>query len=148
MGKKAGKKNVSKKQIRTVKEQKDKTKKQIPPKKTKKLKNKKTKKKSDDSKNKVTNNLQNSHQSKINKEKTAVTYGEIELDQAVEDVNRYIIVPAKPSEYSDKYYAVTLNYTNEQNNNNKFYIIQLLQDIYTKKYGVLYRWVRIGFLAK
>ena len=148
MGKKAGKKNVSKKQIRTVKEQKDKTKKQIPPKKTKKLKNKKTKKKSDDSKNKVTNNQQNSQLSKINKEKTAVTYGEIELDQAVEDVNRYIIVSAKPSEYSDKYYAVTLNYTNVQNNNNKFYIIQLLQDIYTKKYGVLYRWGRIGFFGQ
>ena len=77
-------------------------------------------------------------------EKVAVTNGEVELDQAVEEVDRYIIVPAKPSEYEDKYYAVTLNYTNVKNNNNKFYIIQLLQDKYTQQYGVLYRWGRVG----
>ena len=79
-----------------------------------------------------------------NTEKSAVTNGEVELDQAVEDVDRYIIVEAKPSEFQEKYYAVTLNYTNVKNNNNKFYIIQLLQDIHTKKYGVLFRWGRVG----
>ena len=148
MGKKAGKKNVSKKHIQKSKSDKDKIKKIITPKKKKKIKNKKNPKKSENNKNSNTNNQQNVNQSKIKNEKEAVTYGEIELDQAVEDVNRYILVPSKPSEYSDKYYAVTLNYTNVQNNNNKFYIIQLLQDIYTKKYGVLYRWGRIGFFGQ
>ena len=148
MGKKAGKKKASKKQIPKSKPDKVKIKKIITPKKKKKIKNKKTKKKSEHNKNTNTNNQQNVKPSKIKNEKEAVAYDEIELDQAVEDVNRYIIVPSKPSEYSDKYYAVTLNYTNVQNNNNKFYIIQLLQDIYTKKYGVLYRWGRIGFFGQ
>ena len=148
MGKKAGKKNVSKKQIQKSKSDKEKIKKVITPKKKKKIKNKKNKKKSEKNKNSNTNDQRNVNQSKIKNGKEAVTYGEIELDQAVEDVNRYILVPSKPSEYSDKYYAVTLNYTNVQNNNNKFYIIQLLQDIYTKKYGVLYRWGRIGFFGQ
>ena len=77
-------------------------------------------------------------------DKVAVTNGEVELDQAVEDVDRYIIVEAKPSEYQDKYYAVTFNYTDVKNNNNKFYIIQLLQDIHIKNYVVLFRWGRVG----
>lgn len=91
----------------------------------------------------------NKNNSKISKKdekiiKSPKANDEVELDQAVEDVNRYIVVAAKPSEYIDKYYSVTLNYTNVKNNNNKFYIIQLLQDVYTKKYGILYRWGRVG----
>ena len=83
----------------------------------------KSKNKNNDKKTKSKNNQNKSvNIPKGNNEKTAVTNGEIELDQAVEDTDRYIIVSAKPSEYSDKYYAVTLNYTNVQNNNNKFYI--------------------------
>ena len=70
--------------------------------------------------------------------------GGVELDQAVEDKDRYVIVEAKPLEYEDKYYSITFNYTNVKKNNNKFYIIQLLQDIYTNKYGVLFRWGRVG----
>ena len=113
------------------------------------MKKKKSNNKSKSSKKNENSNKNHSPKNnKINTEKTAVTNGEVELDQAVEDVDRYIIVPAKPSEYMDKYYAVTLNYTNVQNNNNKFYIIQLLQDIHTKKYGVLYRWGRIGFFGQ
>ena len=104
--------------------------------------------KSKQGRNKKINQKQSEKISKISTEKTAVINGEIELDQAVEDIDRYRIVSAKPSEYPDKYYAVTLNYTNVQNNNNKFYIIQLLQDIHTKKYGVLYRWGRIGFFGQ
>ena len=153
MGKKAGKKNVTKSQKQIVKIENTKTKKLITPKKKQKMNRKKSSKKSksvDCTKNKSKKESQNQplEKSKITTEKTAVTNGEVELDQAVEDVDRYIIVPAKPSQYMDKYYAVTLNYTNVQNNNNKFYIIQLLQDIHTKKYGVLYRWGRIGFFGQ
>ena len=144
---------MTKSQKQIVKIENTKTKKLITPKKKKKMNRKKSSKKSksvDCTKNKSKKESQNqlSEKSKITTEKTAVTNGEVELDQAVEDVDRYIIVPAKPSEYMDKYYAVTLNYTNVQNNNNKFYIIQLLQDIHTKKYGVLYRWGRIGFFGQ
>ena len=85
-----------------------------------KNKNKKAKKKSKSYENKNSKKNNFPQKPKITTEKTAITNGEIELDQAVEDVDRYIIVSAKPSEYSDKYYAVTLNYTNIQNNNNKF----------------------------
>jgi poly [ADP-ribose] polymerase len=79
-----------------------------------------------------------------NSKEVSVNNEEVELDQAVEDRDRYIIVEAKPLEYQDKYYAITFNYTNVKNNNNKFYIIQLLQDVHTKQYGVLFRWGRVG----
>ena len=152
MGKKAGKKIMSKNKKQNIKQNKnkDKTPKISTVNKKRKLKNKnkKVKKISKSSENKTPKKNNFPKKPKITTEKTAITNGEIELDQAVEDVDRYIIVSAKPSEYSDKYYAVTLNYTNIQNNNNKFYIIQLLQDKYTKKYGVLYRWGRIGFFGQ
>ena len=149
MGKKAGKKKFQKEKKQSVKKSNEKSKKTITPKKKQKLNKKKNNKKSKYYyKNDNSNKNPSPKNNKTNAEKIAVTNGEVELDQAVEDVDRYIIVPAKPSEYMDKYYAVTLNYTNVQNNNNKFYIIQLLQDIHTKKYGVLYRWGRIGFFGQ
>ena len=141
MGKKAGKKKSGKSKI---KEETNLNKNSITPKKKQNQKNKKIKRKSKSVKSAKDTSQQNSK----NIEKTLVSNGEVELDQAVEDVARYRIVEAKPSEYEDKYYAVTLNYTNVQNNNNKFYIIQLLQDIHTKKFGVLYRWGRIGFFGQ
>ena len=141
MGKKAGKKRSGKSKI---KEEPNLKKNSITPKKKQIQKNKKIKRKSKSVKSAKDTSQQNSK----NIEKTVVSNGEVELDQAVEDVARYRIVEAKPSEYEDKYYAVTLNYTNVQNNNNKFYIIQLLQDIHTKKFGVLYRWGRIGFFGQ
>ena len=141
MGKKAGKKRSGKSKI---KEEPNLKKNSITPKKKQIQKNKKIKRKSKSVKSAKDTSQQNSK----NIEKTLVSNGEVELDQAVEDVARYRIVEAKPSEYEDKYYAVTLNYTNVQNNNNKFYIIQLLQDIHTKKFGVLYRWGRIGFFGQ
>ena len=109
----------------------------------KKKKSSKNTKKDDKKECKKEDNKEEKQENKKT-EKVAVTNGEVELDQAVEEVDRYIIAPAKPSEYEDKYYAVTLNYTNVKNNNNKFYIIQLLQDKYTQQYGVLYRWGRVG----
>ena len=147
MGKKAGKKTQTKKnQKKNKTEINDKSKKLTTTKKNQKLKNKTKNSKTENHKNINKNISENT--SKINTEKTAVTNGEVELDQAIEDIDRYKIVSAKPSEYWDKYYAVTLNYTNVQRNNNKFYIIQLLQDVHTKKYGVLYRWGRIGFFGQ
>ena len=147
MGKKAGKKTQTKKnQKKNKTEINDKSKKLTTTKKNQKLKNKTKNSKTENHKNINKNISENA--SKINTEKTAVTNGEVELDQAIEDIDRYKIVSAKPSEYWDKYYAVTLNYTNVQRNNNKFYIIQLLQDVHTKKYGVLYRWGRIGFFGQ
>ena len=141
MGKKAGKKRSGKSKI---KEEPNLKKNSITPKKKQIQKNKKIKRKSKSVKSVKDTSQQNTK----NAEKTVVSNGEVEIDQAVEDVTRYRIVEAKPSEYEDKYYAVTLNYTNVQNNNNKFYIIQLLQDIHTKKFGVLYRWGRIGFFGQ
>ena len=147
MGKKAGKKTQTKKnQKKNKTEINNKSKKLTTTKKNQKLKNKTKNSKTENHKNINKNISENT--SKINTEKTAVTNGEVELDQAIEDIDRYKIVSAKPSEYWDKYYAVTLNYTNVQRNNNKFYIIQLLQDVHTKKYGVLYRWGRIGFFGQ
>ncbi len=112
-----------------------------------KKQNKKIKKstKKDKTINKAEKKVINEEKDKLNDTKNiSVTNEEVELDQAVQDKDRYIIVEAKPLEYEDKYYAITFNYTNVKNNNNKFYIIQLLQDVHTKQYGVLFRWGRVG----
>ncbi|KAK0404704.1 hypothetical protein QR680_017585 [Steinernema hermaphroditum] len=42
-------------------------------------------------------------------------------------------------------YDAMLNQTNIQNNNNKFFLIQLLEDDNTKRYSVWFRWGRVGF---
>ncbi|TNN12326.1 Poly [ADP-ribose] polymerase 2 [Schistosoma japonicum] len=44
----------------------------------------------------------------------------------------------------DDIYDVMLNQTNVQNNNNKYYIIQLLKDENINKYSVWCRWGRVG----
>ena len=133
--------------ISTKKEQKIKKKKN----KIKSKKNKKTTKKEikKEPKKEIINEekekkMENSKNLKKSSEKLSETNDEVELDLAVEDVERYKIVESKPFEYEDKYYAVTLNYTDVKNNNNKFYIIQLLQDVHTNKYSNLFRWGRVG----
>ena len=149
-------KKTTKKKIKKIEKKSDEKNKKIKTtkatKKEKKIKSQINKTKSGKKKKTTKNNKKEDKKQEIKEEKqenkktekVAVTNGEVELDQAVEEVDRYIIAPAKPSEYEDKYYAVTLNYTNVKNNNNKFYIIQLLQDKYTQQYGVLYRWGRVG----
>uniref|UniRef100_A0A3Q0KNY3 Poly [ADP-ribose] polymerase n=1 Tax=Schistosoma mansoni TaxID=6183 RepID=A0A3Q0KNY3_SCHMA len=44
----------------------------------------------------------------------------------------------------DDIYDVMLNQTNVQNNNNKYYIIQLLKDESINNYSVWFRWGRVG----
>ncbi|CAH8561738.1 unnamed protein product [Schistosoma turkestanicum] len=44
----------------------------------------------------------------------------------------------------DDIYDVMLNQTNVQNNNNKYYIIQLLKDESISNYSVWFRWGRVG----
>lgn len=151
MVKKANKKKT-KKQEKHLDDKKDKNKKikkvlTTKKKNVVKKQNKKIKKstKKDKTINKAEKKVINEEKDKLNDTKNiSVTNEEVELDQAVEDKDRYIIVEAKPLEYEDKYYAITFNYTNVKNNNNKFYIIQLLQDVHTKQYGVLFRWGRVG----
>lgn len=43
---------------------------------------------------------------------------------------------------------VMLNQTNVMNNNNKYYLIQLLEDNNAKKYYVWQRWGRVGFTGQ
>ena len=151
MVKKANKKKT-KKQEKHLDDKKDKNKKikkvlTTKKKNVVKKQNKKIKKstKKDKTINKAEKKVINEEKDKLNDTKNiSVTNEEVELDQAVQDKDRYIIVEAKPLEYEDKYYAITFNYTNVKNNNNKFYIIQLLQDVHTKQYGVLFRWGRVG----
>ncbi|TKR81223.1 hypothetical protein L596_015131 [Steinernema carpocapsae] len=41
-----------------------------------------------------------------------------------------------------------LNQTNIQNNNNKFFLMQLLEDDHSKRYSVWFRWGRVGFTGQ
>lgn len=66
------------------------------------------------------------------------------VDPFLDDSLSYSVVPAKPSQYHSPFYSCTLNYSNLQNNNNKFYIIQLLQNEINKKFYIFLRWGRVG----
>ncbi|KAF5885575.1 poly [ADP-ribose] polymerase 2, partial [Clarias magur] len=48
----------------------------------------------------------------------------------------------------DDVYDVMLNQTNLQYNNNKFYLIQLLQDDHAQSYSVWMRWGRVGHVGQ
>lgn len=48
----------------------------------------------------------------------------------------------------DDVYDVTLNQTNLQHNNNKFYRIQLLEDDGVKHFSVWMHWGRVGKVGK
>ena len=126
------KKKTETKILSTKKQKKMKKPKKLPKKSTAPSKIQKEPVTSSNKNKKVENNSNNKN---INYEKL--------LDEAVTEKDRYILVEANPP-FDSKFYSVTLNYTNVKNNNNKFYKIQLLQDVNSKKYGVLFRWGRVG----
>ena len=66
------------------------------------------------------------------------------VDLFVPNQDYYHVVPAKPSQYHNPFFSCTLNYSNVARNNNKFYIIQLLQNEKDNQYYIFLRWGRVG----
>ena len=70
------------------------------------------------------------------------------VDIYIKGPENYHVVPAKPSQYHNTFYSCTLNYSNIAKNNNKFYIIQLLQNEINLKYYIFLRWGRVGRIGQ
>jgi poly [ADP-ribose] polymerase 2/3/4 len=75
---------------------------------------------------------------------TAVAKGGAVVDPLLPNCKNYSVVPDNHSEHNSKFFSATLNYSDVKNNNNKFYLIQLLREDNTNKYFLFTRWGRVG----
>ena len=66
------------------------------------------------------------------------------VDQYYEDRNQYHIYEDKNNVYNGKFFACTLNKSDLNKNNNKFYIIQILEHDTNNSLVLFCRWGRVG----
>ena len=66
------------------------------------------------------------------------------VDQYFEDRNQYHIYEDKNNVYNGNYFSCTLNKSDLNKNNNKFYIIQLLEHDTNNSLILFTRWGRVG----
>ena len=66
------------------------------------------------------------------------------VDSIVPNSNDYHVVLDENNDFNGKYFSCTLNQSNLEHNNNKFYIIQLLQSDINSSYMLFTRWGRVG----
>ena len=111
-------------------------------KKNNKTTNKKEKEKEKEQENPSNNESNNEDEKK--QLQTVVSKNGAIVDLFVPNQDYYHVVPAKPSQYHNPFFSCTLNYSNVARNNNKFYIIQLLQNEKDNKYYIFLRWGRVG----
>lgn len=74
----------------------------------------------------------------------ALSIGGAVVDPLLANCQNYSVLPDTLSEHNSKYFTATLNYSDVKNNNNKFYLIQLLRQDNTNKYFLFTRWGRVG----
>jgi poly [ADP-ribose] polymerase len=65
--------------------------------------------------------------------------GDAPVDAYVPNADKYEVVTL-----FNKVYSCTLNQSNVNHNNNKFYILQILKDKAAEKYFTFFRWGRVG----
>ena len=92
-----------------------------------KKKEKQTNKKEKEQENPISSNPSSIEDDKEQLQTVVSKNGAI-VDLFVPNQDYYHVVPAKPSQYHNPFFSCTLNYSNVARNNNKFYIIQLLQN--------------------
>lgn len=66
------------------------------------------------------------------------------VDKYTPEYLNYHVVLDTNGLFNSKAFACTLNYSNIKHNNNKFYIIQLIQEDKSEKYYIFLRWGRVG----
>ena len=66
------------------------------------------------------------------------------VDQYFPDRNQYHIYPDDENDFNGKFFSCTLNKSDLDNNNNKFYIIQLLENDSDNSLVLFTRWGRVG----
>lgn len=108
-----------------------------------KKKEKQTNKNEKDQENPISSNPSSIEDDKEQLQRVVSKNGAI-VDLFVPNQDYYHVVPAKPSQYHNPFFSCTLNYSNVARNNNKFYIIQLLQNENDNQYYIFLRWGRVG----
>ena len=121
--------------------------------KEKKTKEKKAKKKelkkpekndSDDSEVEKTKKNKNKKEEENKNIKKVISKSGAVVDSVVPFSNNYHVVLDDNNDFNGKYFSCTLNQSNLAHNNNKFYIIQLLQSDNDSSYILFTRWGRVG----
>ena len=67
------------------------------------------------------------------------------VDKEVPMSENYYVLPDTLNELDGKHFDATLNMSDLKNNNNKFYLIQVLYNEKTFKYHIWNRWGRVGY---
>ena len=75
---------------------------------------------------------------------TVIEKGGCVVDKCLINASDYHVVADKQNEFNGKFFDATLNQSNLKNNNNKFYIIQLLRKENSNNYFIYFRWGRVG----
>ena len=86
-----------------------------------------------------------------NLEKNYVTFiekGGAVVDNQVPKSNDYYVLPDVNNELDGQHFNVTLNMSNLKNNNNKFYLIQVLYNEKSHTYQLWNRWGRVGSIGQ
>ncbi len=126
--------------------------------KEKKPKQKKTEKKKEDKKSKKKNIKEEEEEEEEDKKQKKKSTNEEEnknikkvisksgavVDSVFPLSNDYHVVLDENNVFNGKYFSCTLNQSNLNQNNNKFYIIQLLQSDINSSYMLFTRWGRVG----
>ena len=123
--------------------------------KEKKPKQKKTEKKKEDKKSKKKNIKEEEEEDKKQKKKSTneeenknikkvISKSGAVVDSVFPLSNDYHVVLDENNVFNGKYFSCTLNQSNLNQNNNKFYIIQLLQSDINSSYMLFTRWGRVG----
>ena len=72
----------------------------------------------------------------------------IVVDSLVPQSQNYHVVQDDSNTYNGEYFSCTLNKSNLERNNNKFYILQLLQSDIDNSYNLFIKWGRVGVKGK
>lgn len=67
------------------------------------------------------------------------------VDHEVPHAQDYYVLPDPQNEFNGKHFCATLNMSDLKNNNNKFYLIQILVNAKTKEVHFWNRWGRVGY---
>jgi len=67
------------------------------------------------------------------------------VDHEVPNAQNYYVLPDPDNQFNGKHFCATLNMSDLKNNNNKFYLIQILVDSKTNQYIFWNRWGRVGY---
>ena len=104
-------------------------------------------------KEKITSKKEIKEEKEENKEKDLkmikiISKNDIVVDSLIPQSQNYHVVKDDTNTYNGEYFSCTLNKSNLERNNNKFYILQLLQSEIDNSYYLFIKWGRVGVKGK